>query len=202
MESRRLIRNGKVLYAKGGYVLPGLIDIHTHGLRDVMVGKDQGIYPAGVTDCINVEDRLSAEIIPDGVYAHPLLVETTLRCKGLDRVAFITDSLKGAGNTPGTYEGLIAGEPVEVTRDRGIRRISGGILSGSALTQLGGFRNAVGKFSRSIVEVSRLCSRTPARIIGLESKGCLAAGMDADVLILDAGLEVQAVILRGETVKR
>jgi N-acetylglucosamine-6-phosphate deacetylase len=175
---------------------------HLYDLYPMPREQDEGVYPAGVTDYINVEDRLCAEIIPDGVHAHPLLVETTLRCKGLDRVAFITDSLKGAGNVPGTYEGLIPGEPVEVTRDRGIRRISDGILSGSALTQLGAFRNAVGKFGRSIAEASRLCSRTPARIIGLERKGYLAPGMDADVLILDASLEIKAVILRGEVVKQ
>ncbi len=173
---------------------------HLYDLYPMPREQDEGVYPAGVTDYINVEDRLCAEIIADGVHAHPLLVETTLRCKGLDRVAFITDSLKGSGNAPGTYEGLIPGEPVEVTRDRGIRRISDGILSGSALTQLAGFRNAVTMFGRSIAEASRLCSRTPARILGLEKKGYLAPGMDADVLVLDPGLEIEAVVLGGEVV--
>ena len=175
---------------------------HLYDLYPMPREEDEGVYPAGVTDYINVEDRLFAEIIPDGVHAHPLLVETTLRCKGVDRVAFITDSLKGSGNAPGTYEGLIPGEPVEVTPDRGIRRISDGILSGSAITQLAAFRNAIRKFGRSVAEASRLCSRTPARIVGLESKGYLAPGMDADVLILDSGLEIKAVILRGEVVKQ
>jgi N-acetylglucosamine-6-phosphate deacetylase len=175
---------------------------HFYDLFPMPREEDEGVYPAGVTDFINVEDRLCAEIIPDGVHAHPLLVETTLRCKGLNRVAFITDSLKGSGNIPGTYEGLIPGEPVTVTRDRGIRRISDGILTGSALTQLGAFRNAVWKFRRSVAEASRLCARTPAWIVGLESKGYLAPGMDADVLILDSGLEIQAVILQGEVVKQ
>ncbi len=175
---------------------------HLYDLFPMPKEEDEGVYPAGVTDYINVEDRLCAEIIPDGVHAHPLLVEKTLRCKGLDRVAFITDSLKGAGNTPGVYEGLIPGEPVEVTRDRGIRRISDGILSGSALTQLAGFRNAVRKFGRSVAQASRLCARTPARILGLKSKGYLAPGMDADVIVLDPQLEIRLVVLRGEVVRQ
>ena len=173
---------------------------HLYDLYPFPREEDEGVYPAGVTDYINVEDRLTAEIIPDGVHAHPLLVEITLRCKGLDRVAFITDSLKGAGNPPGTYEGLIPGEPVEVTPDRGIRRISDGILSGSALTQLGAFRGAVRRSGRSIAEASRLCARTPARILGLPRKGHLAPGVDADVLIIDQDLEIRAVILGGELV--
>jgi N-acetylglucosamine-6-phosphate deacetylase len=175
---------------------------HLYDLFQIPREDDEGVYPAGVTDYINVEDRLCAEIIPDGVHAHPLLVETTLRCKGLDRVAFITDSLKGSGLKPGTYDGLIPGSPVEVTASRGIRRISDGILSGSALTQLQSFRNAVNKFGRSVAEASRLCSRTPARILGLDRKGRLSPGMDADVVILDDGLELKAVILGGEVVRR
>ena len=54
--------------------------------------------PHGVTDYINIEDRLRVEIIPDGVHVHPILLEKTLRCKRIERVAFITDSLKGSGN--------------------------------------------------------------------------------------------------------
>ncbi len=175
---------------------------HLYDLFPLPAEEDEGVSPAGVTNYVNVEDRLCAEIIPDGVHAHPLLVETTLRCKGLDRVAFITDSLKGSGLPPGRYDGLIPGEPVEVTASRGIRRISDGILSGSTLTQLESFRNAVRKFGRSIADASRLCSRTPARILGLHRKGRLAAGMDADVVILDKELELKAVIMGGTIVRQ
>jgi len=170
---------------------------HLYDLFAMPKETDEGVYPAGVTDYINVEDRLTAEIIADGVHAHPLLVEKTLRCKGIERTVFITDSLKGSGNPPGTYEGLIPGEPVEVTLDRGIRRKSDDILSGSAISQLIGFRNAVRKFGRSIPQASALCSRTPARVIGLPTKGHLAAGMDADVILLDASLGLRATIIGG-----
>ncbi len=175
---------------------------HFYDLFQIPREEDEGVYPAGVTDYVNVEDRLSAELIPDAVHAHPLLVETTLRCKGLDRVAFITDSLKGSGLPPGRYNGMTASEPVEVTAARGIRRISDGILSGSTLTQLESFRNAIRKFGKSIAEASHLCSRTPARIMGLDRKGRLAPGMDADVVVLDGELGLKFVILGGEVVRR
>jgi N-acetylglucosamine-6-phosphate deacetylase len=163
---------------------------------------DEGVYPAGVTDWILLEDRLDVEIIPDGVHVHPLLVEKTIRCKGLGRIAFITDSLKGSGNPPGVYEGIIPGEPVEVTADRGIRRMSDGILSGSALTALDAFRGAVKRFGLSIPQASAVCSRTPARILGLRQKGRLAAGMDADAIIVDGDLNLQAVVVGGKAAWR
>jgi N-acetylglucosamine-6-phosphate deacetylase len=175
---------------------------HFYDLFVIPKEVDEGVYPAGITDYINIEDRLTVEIIPDGVHAHPLLVEKTLRCKGIDRVLFITDSLKGSGMPPGTYEGLIPGEPVEVTEGRGIRRKSDDILSGSAITHLTAFRNAVMKFGRSIPEASGLCSANPARLLGLRHKGHLAAGMDADLIILDRDLRLQATILQGHIVYR
>ena len=171
---------------------------HFYDTFDLPVMSDHGVYPAGLTDYIQVEDRLTVEIIPDGVHVHPLLIEKTLRCKGLDRVAFITDSVLGAGSPPGIYAGLYEGVEVEVTPDRGVRRTSDDCLSGRALTHLTAFRNAIRKFGQSVVEASILCSRTPARVLGLGKKGYLAVGMDADVVLLDGDLELRATIVGGE----
>jgi N-acetylglucosamine-6-phosphate deacetylase len=171
---------------------------HFYDTFDVAVQTDPGVYPAGLTDYIQVEDRLTVEIIPDGVHVHPYLIEKTFRCKGVERIAFITDSVKGAGNPPGVYSGLYEGVEVAVTPDRGVRRTSDDILSGSSLTQLKSFQNAVYKFGKSIVEASILCSRTPAQVLGLERKGYLALGMDADVILLDKSLELKTTILAGE----
>jgi N-acetylglucosamine-6-phosphate deacetylase len=159
---------------------------------------EPGAYPAGVTDYIQVEDRVTVELIPDGVHVHPLLVEKTLRCKGIERVIFITDSLKGSGYPPGEYDGLIPGDGVIVTADRGIRRKSDGVLTGSAITAITAFRNAVLKFGRSIPEASQLCSENPARLLGLKKKGLIAAGMDADVILLDRDLRLVATLVQGK----
>jgi N-acetylglucosamine-6-phosphate deacetylase len=171
---------------------------HFYDAFDTAVMTDPGVYPAGLTDYIQLEDRLTVEIIPDGVHVHPLLVEKTFRCKGLDRVAFITDSVTGAGSPPGIYSGLYAGAQVEVTAERGVRRVPDGTLSGSAMTQMKSFRNAVLKFGRSIAQASVLCSRTPARVLGLRHKGYLAAGMDADIVLLDREFNLSMTIVQGQ----
>jgi len=171
---------------------------HFYDTFDLAVQTDAGVYPAGLTDYLQVEDRLAVEIIPDGVHVHPLLVEKTLRCKGLERIAFVTDGATGSGNPPGIYDGLYEGVQIEITEDRGARRTSDDVLSGSALTQIQAFRNAIQKFGQSIVQASKLCSRTPARVLGLKSKGYLAAGMDADVILVDNDLELRATIVGGE----
>ncbi|MGE5603685.1 MAG: hypothetical protein ACM30E_11580, partial [Nitrososphaerales archaeon] len=98
---------------------------------------------------------------------------------------------------PGIYSGLYEGVQVEVTADRGVRRVGDDALSGSALTQAKAFWNAVQRYGRSIPEASILCSRTPCRVLGERRKGYLAAGMDADAVIVDAALNVRATIVSG-----
>ena len=174
---------------------------HMYDTFDLAEQTDPGVYPAGLTDYLQIEDRVMVEIIPDAVHVHPFLVEKTLRCKGMDRVVFITDSLRGSGNPPGRYPGLADGQEVEVTRDRGMRRVGDDALSGSCLTQLQGLRNAVGVFGRSIREASILCSRNAARLLRLR-KGCLAVGWDADVILLDRDLKLVATVLGGRLMQQ
>jgi N-acetylglucosamine-6-phosphate deacetylase len=87
---------------------------------------------------------------------------------------------------------------VEVTADRGVRRTSDDALSGSALTPIQCLRNAVHRFGRSLTEASILCSQTPARVLGLRAKGRLAAGMDADIIIVTEDFDVVTTICCGE----
>ena len=54
------------------------------------------------------------------------------------------------------------------------------------------------KFGRSIPEASRLCSSNPARLLNLHRKGMLAAGMDADVIIMDRDLRLKATLIQGQ----
>lgn len=170
---------------------------HFYDTFDVPQQVDPGVYPAGLTDYLLIDDRVSLEVIPDGVHVHPVLLEKVLRCKGIDHVVMITDSVKGAGNPPGIYDGLYKGVKIQVTEDRGMRRIPDGTLSGSAITQITGFRNMVNRFGRSIREASIVGSRTPAQVLGLSTKGHLAVGMDADIMVLDSALQVQYTIVGG-----
>jgi len=159
---------------------------------------DPGVYPAGLVDYLLVEDRLTCEIIADGTHVHPLLVEKALRCKGRDRLAFVTDSNYGAGLPPGDY--VLPGSWGRsriADRNQGVRLIDRDlVLAGSALTPLDAFCNAIRLFGQDLAGASRLCSRTPARLLGLNA-GEIAVGRDADLLILDEDLKLQATIVGG-----
>ncbi len=173
---------------------------HCFATFDVPRESDPGVYPAGLIDYLLVDDRVTLELIPDGVHVHPLLMEKAFRCKGIERVALVTDSVKGAGNPPGIYPGLYDGAEVEVTEDRGMRRTADDCLSGSALTHIASLRNAVMRFGKSLAEASALCSLTPARVLGLRNKGYVAVGMDADLIIVDQQLSLRNTICAGAVV--
>ena len=149
---------------------------------------ETGVYPAGLVDYLLIEDRLACEIIPDGTHVHPLLVEKAFRCKPSDGLVFVSDSNFGAGLPPGEYDlpnrrgrAIISG-PNDGLRlaDRDL------MLAGSALTPAHGFRNAMALFGKDLSSASRVCSRNPARLLGL-NKGEMKPGRDADLVELGQG---------------
>ncbi len=162
---------------------------------------DLGVYPAGLTDYLLLEDRVACEIIPDGTHVPPLLVEKTFRCKPPGGLVFITDGNFGAGLPPGDYELPQAWGRVRIRSPYdGIRLIDRGMeLASSALSPIDAFRAAVRLFGKDLAAASRVCARNPARLLGL-NKGEIAVGRDADLLLLDADLQVRTTLVGGATV--
>ena len=72
-------------------------------------------------------------------------------------------------------------------------------LAGSALTPIDAFRNAIRLFNKDMGTASRICSLSPARLLGL-NKGVLAPGRDADLIVLDRELELRYTVVAGQIV--
>lgn len=162
---------------------------------------DPGVYPVSLTDYLLFEDRISCEIIADGTHVHPILIKNTIRCKGISKVIFVTDSNLGAGLPDGDYDlpggwgrARVAGP------NNGVRMIDRDFgLAGSALTPIGSFRNAVNMLGMDISEASTLCSKNPAALLKLP-KGEIKVGLDADMVALDSDMNVKLTISRGNIV--
>lgn len=158
---------------------------------------EEGAYPAGLVDYLLIEDRLTCEIIGDGTHVDPILVEKALRCKTRDRIAFVTDSNRGAGLPPGRYSLGEWGEIVVNGPNDGLRLADRDmVLAGSALTPIDGLRNCVRLFGQDLSKAVQLCCRTPAQLMGL-NRGEIAPGRDADIIILSPELELLHTICRG-----
>lgn len=141
------------------------------------------------------DERVTVELINDGVHVHPAVVRLAYDVAGPDRTALVTDAMAATGIGDGSYElGSMA-----VTVEDGVARITGtGAIAGSTLTMDVAFRRAVQLAGVSLPEATRIASLTPARVLGLDDRiGSIAVGKDADLVVLDEDLTVTAVMRRG-----
>lgn len=139
-------------------------------------------------------EQVRGELIADGVHVHPAAMEALVKLLGPRRVIVITDALSAAGMTTGTFD--FAGQPAQVVS--GVARLADGTITGSVLTMDQALRNMLSMTRVSLQEAVGMLTLNPAHAAGVaERKGRLLAGYDADLLILDSSLTIQATICRG-----
>ncbi|MER6682395.1 N-acetylglucosamine-6-phosphate deacetylase [Streptomyces olivaceoviridis] len=144
------------------------------------------------------DERVTVELINDGVHLHPAALELAFHHAGADRVAFITDAMDAAGIGDGRY---MLG-PLEVEVSEGVARlVEGGSIAGSTLTLDRAFQRAVTVDKLSVEDAVTALSANPARLLGLFDRvGSLEPGKDADLVLLDADFELKGVMRQGEWV--
>jgi N-acetylglucosamine-6-phosphate deacetylase len=76
--------------------------------------------------------------------------------------------------------------------------VDGGNIAGSTLTMDRAFQRAVLEVGLPIEDAVRMASTTPARVLGMDRLlGTVAPGLEADLVVLDDGLEMTAVMAAG-----
>jgi N-acetylglucosamine-6-phosphate deacetylase len=151
----------------------------------------------GIVGAVLRDDRVSCELIADGIHIHPLVLSLVYRMKGPDRIVLVSDSvaLNGAGDGRYEADGLSA-----VVKD-GIIRLEDGRLAGSSLSLDRAVYNMHTLADVPLWEAVRMASLNPARILGLEGKkGSIAVGKDADLALFDENFTVKEVFLGGRQV--
>lgn len=139
-----------------------------------------------------------AELIPDLLHVHPGAIRAALRC--IPGLFCVTDSTAAAGMPDGEYS---LGEHTVRKCLGGVRLADGpeaGTLAGSALTMDQALRNLVQSLGLDVMEASRRVSTAAAQYLGLADRGRLALGAWADVVVMDAGLELRRVFVEGEEI--
>jgi N-acetylglucosamine-6-phosphate deacetylase len=134
-----------------------------------------------------------AEIIPDLVHVHPGALLAALRA--IPCLYCVTDSTAAAGMPDGEYR---LGRH-SVKKCLGGVRLADGTLAGSTLTMDQALRNLIA-LGLSIGDASRRVSTYAADHLGLGERGRLAEGAYADIVALDAELNLTRVIVEGEEI--
>jgi N-acetylglucosamine-6-phosphate deacetylase len=161
---------------------------HTFNAMRPLDHRDPGIIGEVLTD-----DRLSADIIADGIHVAPAVVKLFLKAKGRERAVLITDAISATGMPDGRYQ---LG-PIEVDVKDG-KCTSGGSLAGSVLTMDRAVCNVAQFAQWSLLDAVRAATLNPARAVGLEENhGVLARGASADFTVLSPTGEVLKTIVGG-----
>jgi N-acetylglucosamine-6-phosphate deacetylase len=147
----------------------------------------------GVLGAVLTSPDVSTELIADGVHVDATAIRMLLSLKSPDRVILVSDGISATGMPDGKFQlGTF-----EVTVSGGVCRNAEGKLAGSTLTLDRALRNVVA-LGIPLSSALQMVTANPARQIGMGSrKGVLAPGADADLVFLDADLEVRGVMTRG-----
>ncbi|OHC38169.1 N-acetylglucosamine-6-phosphate deacetylase [Rhodanobacter soli] len=127
-------------------------------------------------------------IIVDGHHVHPASLRVALAAKPRGKMLLVTDAMPPVGADRPDY--VLNGETI-VAKD-GICQTAQGVLAGSALDMASAVRNAVQLLGLPLEEAVRMASTYPAEFLGLgASRGRIAAGYRADLVVLDDEYRVQ-----------
>lgn len=138
--------------------------------------------------------QVYGELIADGAHVHPAMMNVLLKILGPQRTIVITDALAGAGLSDASFD--FAGQSAQVIS--GVARLSDGTITGSVLTMDQALRNILEMTKASLQEAIGMLTLNPARAAHVsDRKGCLQVGYDADLLIFDTSLTLQATICQG-----
>lgn len=137
------------------------------------------------------DERVTVELIADGVHLHPLVLGHAARSAGPERTAFVTDAMAAAGSGDGTYR--LGNLEVDVVG--GIARLTGGgSIAGSTLTLDRALRFAVTTAGLDLDTALAAVTEVPARMLGRADVGHLEPGARGGAVVLDEELFLQAVV--------
>jgi len=140
-----------------------------------------------------LHDDMTCDLIADGVHIAPLMLKLILRTKTAERVSLISDAIAAAGLGDGDYE--VWGEKISVKNGR--TQNARGSIAGSVITMLDAVRMIL-SLGASEVEVARMASTNPARLLGIDQDcGSIEEGKRADLVALDQNRNVRLTIIGG-----
>jgi len=141
------------------------------------------------------DERVSLEIIADGVHIHPALI-ALVATLAPERLVLVTDAIGAAGAPPGRHR--LGPLEVLVTDGRAVLAGNAETVAGSVLTMDKAVALAVNVARVPVLTALQAASLHPATVLGERRKGRLSPGSDADLVVLDRRLDLVATVVGGQ----
>lgn len=161
------------------------------------ITRDHGFRRLGVIESAYLIDDMDVEIICDGKHLPPELIRLIYKIKGENHIALVTDSLALAG-TSQTHGFMQSTE--FIIEDGVCKLMDRSAFAGSIATADRLVRVATREAGIPLATAVKMITETPARMMGLQTKGRLAPGYDADLVAFDDDICIKAVFVGGEQV--
>ncbi len=162
---------------------------HLFNAMSQFTGREPGMVGAALTDT-----KSFIGIIADGYHVHDAALKLALAVTSHDRFMLITDAMPPAAGGPDHFE--LQGRAV--SRVKGRLELPDGTLAGSNLTMDEAVRYAVQKLGVPLAAALQMASRNPARFLGRDDFGTIAAGKLASLVHLDDALQVRRTWVEGQ----
>ena len=171
----------------------------THTFNCMSSARRRGVYRiAGLLEFALSEPEISCELIADGHHVSSTLMKMLYRAKGAHGICLVTDATPGAGLPEGSRFALFGKECIV---ENGVCLLADrSALAGSAARMINLVRMMVREVNVPLNEAIAMATENPARAIGLETKGHLTVGADADLVVLSPQLDVVRTFRSGEQI--
>jgi len=157
---------------------------------------------AGVIESAFLIEEMDVEIIADGIHLPAPLLKLIYKIKGPDRIALVTDAMRGAGMPEG--KSILGGlkNGLEVIIEDGVAKLPDRTsFAGSVATANRLIRTMINLAEVPLTDAVRMLTSTPARILGVQdTKGSLVPGKDADIVVFDQNIEIEKTIIKGKII--
>lgn len=157
---------------------------------------------AGIVEAAFLLDDMWVEVIADGKHLPASLLKLIYKIKGPDRIMLITDATSAAGQEGITGEVFCQTCDSMIIVEDGVAKLPDRqSFAGSVATTDRLVRTMITLADVPVFQAVKMASATPAKHLGLFSKkGSIAVGKDADLLVFDDNVQIQAVYVGGEKV--
>lgn len=157
---------------------------HLYNAMSPFTGREPGVAGAA----LHAAEAFAA-IIMDGHHVHPATVAISHAAKGAGRLLLVSDAMATAASD---LEGFDLYGTL-ITLHDGRLTDAAGTLAGAHLTMIEAVRNAVRTAGIPLADALRMATATPAECMGLTDRGRIVEGARADLIALDADLNLLAV---------
>lgn len=171
----------------------------THFYNGMKGFHKEGEYKhEGTVESVYLLQDMTVELIADGKHVPPAILRLVYQLKGVEKTCLITDAM-----APTDSLSTVAFDDRVIIEDGVAKLADHSALAGSVSTMDKLIRVMVNEVDIPLEDAIRMASESPAKRINIyDRKGSLQRGKDADIVLLDAELNVHAVMQMGRLVKK